>query len=337
MKRVAVCGATGYAAAELIRILLRHPQVSISLVTSREEDKPTIGSLHRTLQSRIDLRCELFSPDLVAEEADVAFLCMPHGASIAAAKPLLARGVTVIDLSADYRLRDPAVYQKWYGEVHDDVDNLKHAVYGLPEFFEAELKSASLIANPGCYPSSAIFGLAPLAAKQLIDPADIVIDSKSGVSGAGRSPKLMYHFPECNESLQAYGVGTHRHTPEIAQVLSTIASQSIDVIFTPHLVPMDKGILSTIYARPKTVHTQSALLDLYREFYRDKPFIRVVEHLPTTKDTVDTNFCDITVRAVGNRIVVISCLDNLIKGAAGAAVQNFNVRFGFPQTTALLA
>lgn len=334
--RVGIVGASGYGAAELIKILLRHPHAKVDAATSREEGSPTVASLHPSLESRIDLRCEKFDADALAEKIDVAFLGLPHGAASTAAKPLLVNGVKVIDLSADYRLRDPATFAKWYGEPHNDVANLGHAVYGLPELFADKIRPARLIANPGCYPTSAILGLTPLLASNLIERGDIIVDSKSGVSGAGRSPKLSTHFPECNESVAAYNVGKHRHTPEISQTLSDIAGESVDVIFTPHLIPMDRGIHSTIYAKLKKPTSEKDLLAAFRDFYRDKPFVRVVDRQPATKDVAFTNFCDLSARVVGDRVIVLSCIDNLIKGAAGAAVQNMNLMFGYEETLGLL-
>jgi N-acetyl-gamma-glutamyl-phosphate reductase len=250
---------------------------------------------------------------------------------------LLERGLRVVDLSADYRLRDLAEYARWYGASHTDAAGLAQAVYGLPELYGDQIAGARLLANPGCYPQTGILGLAPLVADGTIERQDIVIDSKSGVSGAGRSPKLTTHFPECNESVAAYAVGTHRHTPEIEQALRDVAGQPVEVIFTPHLIPMDRGIFTTIYARPRKAIDPAVLLARYREFYAASPFIRVVERLPATKDCAFTNFLDLTVRVVRDRVVVLACLDNLIRGASGVAVQNFNRMFGYDETTALLA
>ena len=208
-------------------------------------------------------------------------------------------------------------------------------VYGLPELFRNDIPAARLVANPGCYPTRAILALAPLLKAGLIETADIIVDSKSGVSGGGRTPKLTFHYPECNESISAYNIGRHRHTPEIDQVLSTAAGKPVEVVFTPQLVPMDRGILTTAYARPVGDVSEEKLLQTLAEFYEDEPFVRVVEHLPGTKDCAFTNFCDITVRMVRGRVMTISCIDNLIKGASGAAVQNFNLMFGYPEITAL--
>lgn len=332
--RVAILGGSGYTAGELMSILLRHPHAEIVAVTSRQEE--AVADLHPHLLSRLDLRCEPFDPDrLQARGVQVVFACLPHGASMAAVPPLLERGLRVIDLSADYRLRDPAVYQQWYHEPHHDPAHLAHAVYGLPEIYGNRIAPARLVANPGCYPQTAILGLAPLVAHDLIELTGIIIDSKSGVSGAGRTPKLTTHFPECNESVSAYGIGNHRHTPEIEQALSDLAGRPVSVIFTPHLIPMDRGILSTIYATPIRPVSEPHLLDLYREYYAGQPFVRVRTSPPATKDTAHTNFLDLCVRVVRGRVLVVAAEDNLIRGASGVAVQNFNRMFGFDERTGL--
>ncbi len=342
MTNVAVVGASGYAARELIQILLRHPEVRIQMATSRQEGSPGIAELHPSLTGRIDLKTEHADPDRIAEKADVAFLGLPHGASMALVPELRSRGLKVIDLSADYRLKDPRTYKEWYQQPHQDPEGLAEAVYGLPEINREAIQEATLIANPGCYPSASILGLAPLIREGMLDLRDhLIIDAKSGVSGAGRSPKLNTHFPECNEGLSAYKVGEHRHTPEIAQILAGLDSERdspLDLIFTPHLVPMDRGILATIYGIPAgaTPLTTEGLLNLYRNFYQNEPFVRVVERLPSTKDSAFSNFCDISVRVVGRHVVVVSCLDNLFKGASGAAVQNMNLICNYPETMGLL-
>ncbi|MCA9114524.1 MAG: N-acetyl-gamma-glutamyl-phosphate reductase [Planctomycetaceae bacterium] len=336
MINVAILGATGYAALELIRILLRHPSVRLTALTTRQDDHPRIDSIHPVLQGRCSLTCQNLSATEVADLADVVFCALPHVASMEAVPDLLSGGCRVIDLSADYRLNDAAVYEKWYGHTHTDADRLADTVYGLPELFAEQIPRADLVANPGCYTSTSILGLAPLLCQGLIEPGDIVIDAKSGVSGAGRAAKLGTIFSECNESLSAYAVGTHRHTPEIAQVLSTASGQQVEVIFTPHLVPMTRGILCTMYTRLTEDLSEAEILDRMRTFYEGRPFVRIVDHLPATKDCVGTNYCDMTVRKSGNRLVVLSCTDNLIKGAAGVAVQNFNLMHGLAETTALI-
>jgi N-acetyl-gamma-glutamyl-phosphate reductase len=337
---VAIVGASGYAARELFRILLGHPRAKVTMATSRQDEAPRVAALHPSLTGRTDLTCEPFDADRLAAVAQVAFLALPHTASLEVTPALRSRGIRVIDLSADYRLKDPQVYEDWYGHTHTDPVNLERAVYGLPELYREQIRESGMIANPGCYTSASILALAPLVTEGRIERTGIIIDAKSGVSGAGRSPKLATHFPECNESLSAYSVGQHRHTPEIDQVLTEVGAARggpVEVIFTPHLVPMDRGIFATIYADPKGPAVEHDLLELYRSFYADSPFVRVVGHLPATKDSAYTNFCDITVRVVRGRIVVLACLDNLIKGAAGVAVQNFNLLAGHPETLGLLS
>ncbi len=336
MVKVAVLGATGYTALEAIKILLRHPQAEIVAVTSRQEGNTPVSSVHPSLVGRLDLPLEDLSPEEVGTRADCVFGCLPHCASAEILPRVLAAGAKVVDFSADYRLDDPTTYLEWYGHEHPDAGRLGTTVYGLPELFRDRIRGASLVANPGCYSTSAILPLAPLIKSGLFELDDIIIDSKSGVSGAGRQPKLMTHFPECNESMSAYNVGRHRHTPEIEQVIGRHAAVRPTVIFTPQLAPMDRGILSTIYIRPIKPIAEGDVMAMLREAYDGERFVRVVDHLPGTKDTVDTNFCDITARVVRGRVLLLSCLDNLVKGAAGAAVQNLNVLFNLPETMGLL-
>ena len=334
--KTAILGGTGYTALELAKLLLRHPHAEIVAVTSRQEGTPRLDEAHPSLFGRTSLRLEPFDADkLAARGVQCAFGCLPHGASMGALPRLLERGVRVVDLSADYRLRDPNAYAQWYGESHGDLANLAQAVYGLPEVYGDDLPGAKLVANPGCYPQTAILGLAPLVAGKHIETRGIIVDSKSGVSGAGRTPKLSSHFPECNESLSAYAVGTHRHTPEIEQALGDVAGEPVEVLFTPHLVPMDRGIFSTIYATPRRALSEDQLMELYRDYYAEAPFVRVVGHLPATKHTTGTNFLDIAVKAVRGRVVVLAAEDNLVRGASGVAVQNFNRMFGFDERTGL--
>ena len=335
MINVAILGATGYTALELLKILLRHPEVTVTAVTSRQEGNPPVSSVHPSLVERIDLPLEDLAPQEVASRAECVFSCLPHCASAEIVSEVLAAGAKVIDFSADYRLDDAQSYLEWYGHEHPDAGRLGSTAYGLPELFRQQILGSSLVANPGCYATSAILPLAPLIKSGLFQTEDIIIDSKSGVSGAGRSPKLMTHFPECNESMSAYNVGRHRHTPEIEHIIGRLTGAKLQIIFTPHLAPMDRGILSTIYIKPKQSIGESDVMDLLRTAYKDERFVRVVDHLPATKDTVDTNFCDITARVVRGRVLLISSLDNLVKGAAGAAVQNFNCLFGLPEALSL--
>ena len=339
---VAIVGASGYAARELIRILLNHPRVRIAAATSRQDESPRLDALHPSLARRIDLACEPFDAGRIAERASFAFLALPHTASMAVVPDLRRLGVRVIDLSADYRLADPQVYADWYGHAHTDAEGLRSAVYGLPELFREEIPPAGLIANPGCYTSTSILALAPLIAEDLVERNGIIIDAKSGVSGAGRSPKLTYHFPECNESLSAYSVGRHRHTPEIDQVLTEVGGHERpgragrgDL----HAAPGADGPrhlrhdLRPAQADGRRARPDRALPVVLRRAARSSASSGTC---PATKDSAYTNFCDITVRVVRGRILVLACLDNLIKGAAGVAVQNLNLMLGCPEDTALL-
>jgi N-acetyl-gamma-glutamyl-phosphate reductase len=338
MNRVkcAILGGSGYTAVELLKILIRHPGAEVVAVTSRQDPGKPVSAEHPSLLNRFDLPMENFDPaGLKAKGVQCVFGCLPHGASMEAIPPLLDLGLRIVDLSADYRLKDASVYQQWYKETHQDTTNLAHAVYGLPELFADDIKSAKLVANPGCYPQTAILGLAPLVRAKLIELDSLIVDSKSGISGGGRTPKLAFHYPECNESVSAYGIGNHRHTPEIEQALSIVADAPVSVIFTPHLMPMDRGIFSTIYATPKQALDEGRLVKLYREYYRGKPFVRVRESLPATKDTAHTNYLDLCVKMVRGRVLVLAAEDNLVRGASGVAVQNFNLMFGFDETTAL--
>ena len=269
MVKVAILGATGYTSLELIKILLRHPHAEISVLTTRQEGRPPVHSIHQSLFGRLDLRCEDLEPSEVCRKAEFIFCCLPHVASMEAVPDLLAGGCRVVDLSADYRLNNPVAYETWYGHAHSDPARLGKTVYGLPELWGERIPGQSLVANPGCYTSAAILGLAPLIMRGIIDATGIIIDAKSGVSGAGRTPRLNTLFPECNEAVAAYSVGNvHRHLPEIEQVLSEFAQTPVEAVFTPHLVPMDRGILSTLYATPLRKWKTAELVRFYKNFYR---------------------------------------------------------------------
>ena len=335
MTTVAILGATGYTAVELIKIFLRHPHANITALTSREDTR-SVGAVHQSLAGRLDIPLESLTPQEIARRAECVFCCLPHTASASVVPELLSGGAKVIDLGADYRLDTAEVFEKWYDATHPDPARLGSVPYGLPELFRAKIIGADLVANPGCYPTSVILPLVPLLKSGWIEPTDIIIDSKSGVSGAGRAPKQATLYCECNESIAAYGIGTHRHIPEIEQIVSSVSGQSVKIIFTPHLTPMDRGILSTMYAKPAKTANQHELLATLRGFYQNEPFVHVVEHLPTTKDVSGTNFVHMTVRLSGGRVIILSVVDNLIKGASGAAVQNFNLMFGYPETMGLV-
>lgn len=338
--RVGILGATGYTALESIRLLLTHPQARITAVTSRQEEGQPISAIHPQLAGRLDLRLTSPDPEQIAEQCDVAFCCLPHGASAETVRQLADRGLRVIDFSADFRLGSVELYEQWYGGSHPWPEMVGKVPYGMPELFASELRDAQIIANPGCYPTSAILPLAPLLRADAIDPQDIIVDAKSGVSGAGRTPKLLSLFVEANESIAAYGVGRHRHQPEIDDILQRTSGLAPKVLFTPHLTPMDRGILATIYVRPRSAGTAGVIdadgvLSLWQQAYADAPFVHVVDHLPATKHVAGTNHVQMTVRAAGNRLVLLSVIDNLVKGASGAAVQNMNRMFGIDETLGL--
>lgn len=339
MLKVAIVGASGYTGLELIRILHCHPEVEIACLTSEQSAGKRISEVFPTLRGRCDTVLENLEPVRVSEKADIIFTALPHKAAMEVVPTFIKLGKKVIDLSADYRLSDPAVYGEWY-EPHINPANLKKAVYGLPEIRRSKIKGAKLVANPGCYPTSVILGLAPLLKNRLVDLSSIIVDSASGATGAGRSAKVDSLYCEVNEGFRAYGVGgTHRHTPEIEQELSLLAGEPLKITFTPHLLPMDRGILSTIYAAPERTVNNETLAKLYREFYADEPFVRVLTNgnLPSTAYVRGSNFCDIApfVDHRTGRIIVVSAIDNLVKGASGQAVQNMNLVCGFPETMGL--
>lgn len=337
--KIAIIGSSGYTGGELFRILLLHPHVAVTTVTSEKSAGKPIADIFPHLAGLTDLVCEPLDPETIAKKTDIAFLALPHVTAQEAAYRLHQLGIKVVDLSADYRLSDPALYEKWYEHCHQYPDLLSSAVYGLPELHREQIQKASLVANPGCYPTSAILGLAPLVRNRLIDLAGIVVDSKSGVSGAGRSPGLPYHFPEANEAFMAYKIGTHRHTPEIEQEVSKLAGKPVTLSFTPHLVPMNRGILTTIYAGLSTQTDTAQLHALYKETYKNEPFVRVlpIGQFPNVRNVRGSNFCDLGVYADQRtgRAVIVSAIDNLVKGASGQAIQNMNLMAGFEETAGL--
>ncbi len=337
--RIAIVGSSGYTGGELFRILLNHPGAAVTVVTSEKSAGKPISDIFPHLTGLTDLLCESLDPDTIAKKADIAFLALPHVTAQEAGYRFHKLGLKVVDLSADYRLTDPAVYETWYEHCHQYPDLLATAVYGLPELHRDAIRKASLVANPGCYPTSAVLGLAPLIKNRRVDHRTIVIDSKSGISGAGRSPALPYHYPEANEAFMAYKIGTHRHTPEIEQELSKLAGERVTISFTPHLVPMNRGILTTIYGSLAGSSDTASLHGLYREFYADEPFVRVLPagQFPNVRNVRGSNFCDIGVyadRRTG-RAVVVTAIDNLVKGASGQAIQNMNIMMGFEETAGL--
>jgi N-acetyl-gamma-glutamyl-phosphate reductase len=325
MTKAGIINVTGYAGAELARLLHQHPQVKLVSVTGRSQIGSKLADVFPHLSDiNLTINSELAG-------VDVVFSALPHGSSAQSLLPLIKKGVKVIDISADFRLKDASVYEEWYGVKHPASELLDEAVYGLPELHRDQIKKCGIVGNPGCYPTSAILALAPAVKNDLIEP-DIIVDSKSGVSGAGRTLNLTMHYSEANENTSAYALEGHRHMPEIAQELAALS-----VVFVPHLIPMTRGILSSCYAKLKKNVSKDEVHKLYIDFYKGAPFVRVVNAPPQTKQTWGNNNCLIypVVDARTNRLIVISCIDNLVKGAAGQAIQNMNLMLGIPETSGL--
>jgi len=337
--KVGIIGASGYTGVELARILSSHPEVELTVATSRQYAGKPLSEIFPNLRKRVDLICENLPAEELVERADFFFTAVPHKTAMDLVPSLLEAGKKVVDLSADFRLRDVAVYEQWY-QAHSSPELIEEAVYGLPELYRNQVKDARLVANPGCYPTSVTLGLAPLLQKKLIDPTTLVIDSKSGTSGAGRSASVGSLFCEVTDGFRAYKVGgTHRHIPEIEQELSVLAGQPVSVSFTPHLLPISRGILSTMYATCSGASEQE-IQQLYEESYADEPFVRVCPAgtFPATQHVRGSNCCDIGIKLDPRtgRIIVLTAIDNIAKGASGQAVQNMNLMNGFDETCALL-
>lgn len=338
MVNIGIVGATGYAGEQLAWILHKHPMADVKFYNSHNYANIQFSDIYGNYEDFIEDRCvDMEEAFKRLKDIDVLFVALPHGKAFELAKEALRLGVKVIDLGADFRLKSEAVYKEWYGLEHQVPDLLEEAVYGLCELNREKIKNHNLIANPGCYPTATILGLAPLLKHKLIKQDSIIIDAKSGVSGAGRSANISSLFTEVNESIKAYGAPGHRHTPEIEQELGKLAGKNLVVSFTPHLVPMNRGILSTIYSDLSTDLTTDELIEIYKEFYKDEYFVKVVKGLPETRWVRGSNLCHIGVKVDRrtNRVLVVSAIDNLIKGAAGQAVQNMNIMFGFKETEGL--
>lgn len=336
--RIAIVGASGYTGEELLRSSLQHPGIQLVKLTSRQYKGTKLGKHIPCPAAVASMEFQDLSPAQVADGIDAAFLCLPHGVAAEYAQPLLDAGKVVIDLSADFRLKKVEDYREFYHQEHPVPQLLKEAVYGLPEFHGQELKSARLIACPGCYPTSVQLGLVPGLRAKLISPENIIINSLSGVSGAGKKADIAYLFCECNENLRAYGLPTHRHLPEIEQELSLAAGVPLKVSFTPHLVPINRGMFTTISAKPLTGDL-STLLKCYQDTYAGSPFIRVLDgtDLPQTSRVIRSNRAEVALvlDKRTERLTILSTIDNLGKGAATQAIQAFNVRYGFPETAGL--
>ncbi|HLA04806.1 MAG TPA: N-acetyl-gamma-glutamyl-phosphate reductase [Syntrophales bacterium] len=338
MIAVGIYGASGYTGQELMRLLLRHQQVEIAAITSRQYKGVSLAKVFPGFQGSTDLTFSDYSPEEMAALCDIVFLALPHSVSMKVAPIFHEAGIKIIDLSADFRIRDVKTYEKWYG-FHTSPDLLNKTVYGIPELYRAAIAESSFIANPGCYPTSVILGLAPLLKGKYIDHASIIVDSKSGVSGKGREPQVGALFCEVSEGFNAYNVGRHRHTPEIEQELTILAGESVTISFTPHLLPVSRGILSTIYAKLEKGADTAELLGIYGDFYRNEKFVSLCNEgaLPNISSVRGTNFCRIglVVDERTNRVVIISAIDNLVKGGAGQAIQNMNVLCGFAEDAGL--
>lgn len=339
MIRVGIIGATGYAGAELVRLLSGHPEARLEALTTQSYGGAVFWEVYPHLYKYINNVCEELELPSLVEKCDVVFTALPHGHAMAVAAEVMRQGKRLIDLGADFRISQAEVYQSWYKVKHTQEELLKRAVYGLPELYREKIAGAAIVANPGCYPTSAILGLAPLLKNKLLFNDSVIVDAKSGVSGAGRGLSLGTHYCEVNENFRAYNVAAHRHTPEIEQELGALAGESMVISFTPHLTPMNRGILSTIYGKLVRSMEQEELLDLYNNFYQGQKFVRVMPRgmLPQTKMVAGSNNCDIAVvpDSRTGRVVVVSAIDNLIKGAAGQAVQNMNIMLGLPEETGI--
>lgn len=349
---VAILGPTGYTGLELIEILARHPRMRVAYLASARTPAPRIDAEFPRLSGRmgygVSPECEPIDHDAISQRCKLAFLCLPHEAAMEHTPPLLARGVRIVDLSAAYRIRDAAVYEKAYGHQHTDPGNLDRAVYGLTEYAREQVRKAQLVANPGCYPTLAAMALIPLLQAGLIKPDSIVINAASGVSGAGRAPKQNLHYPEANENFSAYGIGVHRHQPEIAQSLALWGRGGTDgsparvpfdrePLFVPHLLPLERGILETIYAEPASPKLDTAAVQAcLRARYDIEPFVTVRDDSPALRDVQRTNMVHLNGRVVGGRVVIVGAEDNLVKGASGQAIQNANLMLGVEETDGLI-
>jgi N-acetyl-gamma-glutamyl-phosphate reductase len=333
--KVSVIGATGYTGYELVKILAVHPEFEISALVSETNAGQKFSEVYPRLRGVCDTEIMGRDYEKVAEMSDAVFLCLPHAAAQDAAAFFHGKGKKVVDFSADFRIKDKELYEKTYSVDHNYDELLKSAVYGLPEINGEKVKNASIVANPGCYPTSVITPLYPLLKEGLIEPKDIIADAKSGVTGAGKKASVPFSFCECNEDFKPYGIFKHRHNPEINHILGDV-NGDIDVLFTPHLLPVNKGIETTIYVKSKA--NIEEISRCMKDFYEGRRFVRIYDdgHVPSTNDVVDTNFIDIGLFKQGDRLIIVSVIDNLIKGSSGMAVQNLNLMCGLPETCGIL-
>ncbi|NRD78202.1 N-acetyl-gamma-glutamyl-phosphate reductase [Bacillus sp. BRMEA1] len=337
--KAAIIGGTGYGSIELIRLLNRHPYIEVGSVVSNSQAGNDFSSTYPHLSEIMDQPLEAYDANYLTENNDVIFFATPSGVSSRLIPELIEKGGKCIDLSGDFRIKSGGIYEKWYKHTPADEHYLLQAAYGLCEINENQIKNAGLIANPGCYPTATILGLMPIIKTSLIDYESIIIDAKSGVSGAGRGLSLTSHFAEINENIKAYKLGTHQHIPEIEQILTDESGVPITITFTTHLIPMTRGIMCTMHAKLKDSITTKEIQEIYREFYKHKPFVRIRPEgsIPATKEVLGSNYCDIGlhVDARTNRLTIISVIDNLVKGAAGQAIQNLNIMNGWDERAGL--
>jgi N-acetyl-gamma-glutamyl-phosphate reductase len=336
--RIGIIGATGYTGLELLRLLLHHPEVEVTALTSQKYAGVPIDQVFPSLEKHLQLKCEELAAGQIVKKTDFIFTAVPHKTAMETVPLFYRQGKRVVDLSADFRLKDPAVYERWY-QKHTAADLLPESVYGLPELHREKIQKAKIVGNPGCYPTGALIGLIPLVKRGMVSLENIVIDSKSGVSGAGRDVVLESLFCEVNEGVKAYKIFEHRHLPEIEQELSEMVQKKVSVTFVPHLIPMDRGILTTTYLiLTKKLDTEE-VLNTFQEHYQNEPFVRICPKgkLPNTKDVRGSNYCDIGVKVneADGRAVIVTAIDNLVKGASGGAVQNMNIMLGYPETMGL--
>jgi len=338
MIKVAIAGGSGYTGLELLRLLIKHPKIKITAITSEKHQGQTLADIFPSFGGFSDLSFTPLTP-AIADECDILFLALPHTTALNQMPDFLKKSCRVIDLSADFRLKSQEIFEQWYGLPHGQKEALAQAVYGLPEVHRDSIKSAKLIANPGCYPTSVLLALLPLLKTDWVDPDTIIADCKSGVSGAGRKPAINTQFSECNEAVSAYSLATHRHTPEIEQEISSLIGREINVTFSPHLMPMTRGMLSTVYVNLRKDLALEKLRELYREFYKNEPFVRILNPgtFANTHHVVASNYCDVGLQidARAGRVIITSAIDNLVKGAAGQAIQNMNIMLGLDEKTAL--
>ena len=335
-KKIGVIGATGYTGSELVRILKYHPEIEISIITSESRAGEKFSDVHPFFQGIVD--DELHSADKVDDmELDLVFLALPHGVSMDYVKRWKDKSFKTVDLSGDFRLDSPEIYEEWYKKDHTFREGFQDAAYGLPELYSSKIKTAKLVANPGCFPTGSILALAPVVSKEMINAKNIIIDAKTGVTGAGIKANAVTHYSNASDNFKAYGLKFHRHSIEIQSNLEKSGRMEPNIQFTPHLLPVDRGILTTAYSQASKPTSQQELQKLYEEFYQNMPFVRIVSKPPSIKDVRASNYCNIYVDydERTNNVIVISVIDNLVKGAAGQAVQNMNLLFGFDETLGL--